>query len=109
MTNDVTWNSISTFRRVGNIEGISFLLLLLVAMPLKYVWGWPWAVKVVGWAHGVLFIAFGVSLFGVWRAQRWSWTRLVVFFAAAFFPLGPFLADRWLLRRDTAEGKPSKD
>ena len=105
----VKWNSIDTFRRIGNMEGISFLLLLLVAMPLKYVWGWPWAVKVVGWAHGVLFVAFGLSLVGVWRAQRWSLMRLVVFFAAAFIPLGPFLADRWLLRREAPQIEPSQD
>jgi integral membrane protein len=46
------------FRKVGLAEGISFLVLLFIAMPLKYVANWPMAVTVVGGLHGVLFVAF---------------------------------------------------
>ena len=49
---------IRTLRILGNVEGVSYLLLLGVAMPLKYAFGLPLAVKIVGMAHGVLFLAY---------------------------------------------------
>lgn len=97
---NMQWGSIEGLRKIGNVEGVSFLLLLGVAMPLKYVWGWPWAVKVVGWAHGVLFVAFGCSLLGVWREHRWSIFRVGLVFVAALLPFGPFIVDRKLLRNE---------
>ncbi|MEK6782532.1 MAG: DUF3817 domain-containing protein [Bacteroidota bacterium] len=45
-------------RIIGIAEGISFLVLLLIAMPLKHYFGFPMMVKVVGWMHGILFIAY---------------------------------------------------
>ena len=52
------------FRKTGIAEGISFLVLLLVAMPLKYFAGIPIAVTIVGSVHGILFIAFMVLALG---------------------------------------------
>ena len=49
---------LKTLRILGNIEGVSYLLLLFVAMPMKYYFGMPMAVKIVGMAHGVLFILY---------------------------------------------------
>ncbi len=80
-------------RFLGKVEGISYLLLLGVAMPLKYLAELPMAVKVVGWAHGVLFIALCGVLFQVWRVRRWSWTRAAMVFVAALLPFGPFVID----------------
>jgi integral membrane protein len=48
-------NRISNLRIIGFIEGVSFLILLLIAMPLKYYFDLPMAVKITGWIHGVLF------------------------------------------------------
>jgi integral membrane protein len=48
--------SLRFLRAVSLTEGLSFLLLLLVAMPLKYAWGYPHAVQYLGWAHGALFL-----------------------------------------------------
>ena len=62
---------IRTLRILGNIEGVSYLLLLGVAMPLKYAFGLPLAVKVVGMAHGVLFLAYCVLL--VPCMSKWKW------------------------------------
>ena len=53
---------IQTLRILGNIEGISYLLLLGVAMPMKYYFEIPMAVKIVGMAHGVLFVAYFLLL-----------------------------------------------
>ena len=56
------------FRIIGIAEGISFLILLVIAMPLKYFFKIPEAVKVFGWLHGTLFVAFiyfGFEVMGI--------------------------------------------
>jgi integral membrane protein len=91
--------AIEQVRRVGKIEGVSCLVLLGVAMPLKYLAGLPLAVKVVGWVHGVLFIWF---MFTLWRAKSragLSLAELLPVFIAALLPFGPFLIDRRLERQ----------
>lgn len=81
-------------RKVGHAEAISFLLLLGIAMPLKYLAGQPLAVKVIGWAHGILFVAFGLALLYTMLVAKWSIVRSAVVFISAFVPCGPFLLDR---------------
>ncbi len=85
-------------RFVSFSEGVSYLLLLLVAMPLKYVWGIPLAVKWVGWAHGVLFIALGVAVLFAMVLAALPFKTACVVGVASLLPAGPFFADR-LLRR----------
>jgi len=83
-------------RTAGIAEGISFLVLLFVAMPLKYFFHQPLAVTVIGWIHGVLFVGF-VSL--AWDVKtdlnkpfKWLLTAL----GAALIPAGTFFFDRVL-------------
>ncbi|RYG28884.1 MAG: DUF3817 domain-containing protein [Chitinophagaceae bacterium] len=83
-------NPLGRFRFIGILEGISYLVLLGIAMPLKYWAGWPLAVKYVGWAHGVLFIAYLIALLAVTIDRRWSFTRVVVAFVASLVPFGTF-------------------
>jgi integral membrane protein len=91
-------NLLSLLRAVSLTEGVSFLVLMLVAMPMKYLWGQPLAVKWVGWAHGILFIALGVLLLlAMWRASLPLRTAFIVG-VAALLPGGPFFADRLLKR-----------
>lgn len=85
--------SIAWLRRLGLIEGCSFLILLFVAMPLKYLAGQPAAVQWVGWAHGLLFMAYTFQLAMVFFLHRWSLPRGAASFAAALLPFGPFLID----------------
>lgn len=87
-------NPIPLLRGVALAEGVSFLLLLLVAMPLKYLAGRPEAVMVVGWAHGVLFVALCALLAYTFAAARWPLSRAALVFAAALLPFGPFVMDR---------------
>jgi integral membrane protein len=85
-------------RAVSLTEGVSYLLLLLVAMPLKYLWDQPLAVKYTGWAHGVLFMALGaLVLLAMWRAAL-PFKLAVIVGIAALLPAGPFFADRFLKR-----------
>lgn len=87
-------------RIVSLTEGISYLLLLGVAMPLKYWWDFPLAVKWVGWAHGGLFIGLGVMvLLAMWKAGL-PFKLAVRLGVAALLPGGPFFLDRALKRHE---------
>jgi integral membrane protein len=90
--------AVSRLRAVGIAEAISFLVLLGVAMPLKYWAGLPLAVKVVGWAHGLLFIAYCVCLVQAARKMRWDLERCFALLIAALLPFGPFVMARTLSR-----------
>jgi integral membrane protein len=93
------------FCQLGRLEGLSFLVLLFVAMPLKYLGDMPMPTKVVGWAHGVLFVAYGVAALIVARRERWRFGRLVLAGVAAFLPFGPFVFERRLLPAETEAGQ----
>ena len=92
--------AIGRLRLVGMIEGVSFILLLFVAMPLKYLAGIPEAVSVVGMAHGVLFVAFCLVLLQAMLDADWKVSRAARYFIAALIPFGPFLVDRELKEAD---------
>lgn len=87
-------NPIPLLRRIGLLEGVSYLLLLGIAMPLKYMADMPMAVKITGWAHGALFIALCLALLRVLMTTNWPFLRAVLVFIAALLPFGPFLIDR---------------
>lgn len=87
----------SPLRLVGRIEAISFLVLLGIAMPLKYAAGRPEFVKWTGWAHGVLFIGYAWLVFMAWRKHRWPLSRPILLGLAALLPFGPF----WIEKRLT--------
>lgn len=92
---------INWLRRIGIAEGISFMVLVLIAMPMKYLMGIPEAVKFVGWAHGVLFMAYIVVVWFAKDAMKWSWFSVLVAWAASLIPIGTFLLDRqWKKRLD---------
>jgi integral membrane protein len=89
--------TIGRLRLIGFLEGVSFLLLLGVAMPLKYMAGQPGAVRVVGMAHGILFLLYLGATVQAGLEHRWTWKHTLVIAAASLVPFGPFYADsRWL-------------
>lgn len=90
--------NIQTLRVVGLLEGLSFLLLLFIAMPMKYMFDNPVLVKYVGMGHGVLFILFLIVLFAVCEKQKWSITIFLMGLAASILLFGPFVFDRKLKR-----------
>ncbi|MBC7867723.1 MAG: DUF3817 domain-containing protein [Gloeobacteraceae cyanobacterium ES-bin-316] len=91
-----TGSPLGLFRLVSILEGISYLLLLFVAMPLKYLMKIDWAVKYVGWAHGLLFVVFCFLLLNVWVKFRWSFGRAIVAFISSLLPFGTFILERKL-------------
>ena len=95
-------NPIGRLRLIGLIEGISFLVLLFVAMPLKYAAGIPEAVKYVGWAHGALFVLFILALLQASAETDWSLRKMAGAFIASVVPFGTFVLDRQLKRDEAA-------
>jgi len=82
------------------IEGISFLVLLGIAMPLKYLAGMPQAVTVAGWLHGMLFIAFCIALTQAREEAKWDARQTGTILIAALLPFGPFVIDSGLRKQD---------
>lgn len=81
------------FMQIAFLEGISYLILLLVAMPLKYFARIPEGVKYIGWAHGVLFVLFCIYLLKVWIGLKWSFGKAALAFIASLLPFGTFVLD----------------
>lgn len=78
------------FTKVAIAEGISYLLLVFVAMPLKYFADLPLAVTYVGWAHGVLFVGYCAFLPVFFFDRDWRFWRTVRAFILALVPFGTF-------------------
>lgn len=87
---------VNRFRKIAFWEGVSYVVLLGIAMPLKYWADMPEAVRYVGWAHGLLFILYALSLLETMIACRWSLLRGGLFFLASLLPIAPFLVERSL-------------
>ncbi|MBL9131122.1 MAG: DUF3817 domain-containing protein [Verrucomicrobiaceae bacterium] len=81
------------FRWAALAEAVSYLVLLGIAMPLKYVWGMPLAVKIVGSIHGGLFVAFCALLWQAMQKAAWPRERVAMLFVASLVPLVPFWLD----------------
>ena len=90
------------FRKIAIAEGISFLVLLGIAMPLKYFADYPKAVLVVGWIHGLLFISYMIAGLDVKATYRWNFKKTFTAVVAALIPFGPFILDKKILSKEAA-------
>ncbi|MFZ3143583.1 DUF3817 domain-containing protein [Psychrobacter glacincola] len=88
--------ALKTLTIIGYLEGTSFLLLLCIAMPLKYIMDIPEAVKYIGMAHGGLFIAYIVVLMGTAVKIKMPIWAIPAGVLGSFLPFGPFIFDHWL-------------
>ena len=86
-------SELKKFRLINKIEGLSFLFLLFVAMPLKYMGGFPIATKIAGMIHGVLFLAFIYQLINATDEVPFSKKEAFIFFVASVIPFGSFYID----------------
>ena len=94
------FSRIGRLRIISVLEGISYLALLTFAMPIKYMAGDPEPVRIVGMAHGVLFIFFVMALFDVWCNHRWSVKFILFCFACSLVPFAPFWLESKLKERE---------
>ena len=85
---------IKFFKILALVEGVSMLLLLFVAMPMKYVFGDPFLVKHVGMAHGVLFVAYIIVATMLKFEDSWSWKKYGYICLASVLPFGTFIMER---------------
>ena len=99
--------SVNVLRKIGLLEGISLLVLLFIAMPLKYICGNPTAGKIVGRLHGFLFVLFMLLVLRVYDQKGWPFKKLIYAFVAAFLPFGTFVFDRQLKKEQEKSGSSS--
>lgn len=105
-------SDIGRLRIVGVVEGCSLLLLFFVAMPLKYGFGMPEAVRLVGSIHGGLFLVFAAQCLSVTVARGWKLWMIPWLLFLGSLPFGSFYADAKYLkpRYDEADqGKAGSD
>lgn len=91
---------IGIFKVVSYLEAVSFLLLLLIAMPLKYVYDLPEYVRVVGMAHGILFVMYIFGAYYLYETLNWKFKILAIFILCSILPFGPFYADKKYLPKN---------
>lgn len=94
---------LNLFRSTAILEGISYLALFGITMPLKYWAEIPEPNKWVGYAHGILFIAFIVLSIVVSYSKKWGFKRLLIFGIASLLPFATFYVEKKYLRPNTTE------
>ncbi len=87
------------FRLTAVLEGISYLMLFGVSMPLKYMADIREPNLYVGYAHGILFIAYVILAIVFCWEQKWSIKRFIILFIASLLPFGAFYVDRKYLKQ----------
>ena len=90
---------IKLFRLITLLEGISYLLLLFFAVPLKYLVGDESYVKLLGMPHGVLFILYIVLAFVYQKKTKWTLMNFIIILIASVIPFGTFYIDKKYLRK----------
>ena len=91
---------IRLLRYSGIVEGVSFLILLLIAMPLKYIFHRPGFVLFFGWVHGALFVAYAYFVIKAWIVRKWKFSKAFRVGIAAIIPLGTFYIDKELKKEE---------
>jgi integral membrane protein len=88
------------FRVSGALEAVSFLVLVLIAMPLKHIYGKPYYVRWMGPVHGTFFILFCLAVVVTARRKGWPARVTMLAFLSSLLPFGPFLFERFFLQKD---------
>jgi integral membrane protein len=94
------------FVRVGWIEGMSLLALFFYAMPMKYLAGDPLPVRMVGSAHGGLFIAYVALAFVLYDREKWSPKILMAALVLSSVPFGTWIFERKFMPSPTGSSSP---
>ena len=93
-------SQVRVFRMIALAEGVSFLTLLFIAMPMKYFMGVPEVVRVVGSIHGGLFVLYVGLLAMLHVRQRWSFSFSLYALLASVIPFGTFMLDKQLRKKE---------
>nr|WP_321223417.1 DUF3817 domain-containing protein [uncultured Psychroserpens sp.] len=89
---------LNSFRIVALLEGVSYILLLFIATPIKYLADNPMFVKLLGMPHGVLFLVYIVLAIMVGQQLKWNTKTLLIVLAASLIPFGTFYIEKKYLK-----------
>ena len=97
------YTALGRFRLISFLEGLSFILLLGIAVPLKYVGNMPEATQVPGMVHGLLFVFYIIFLIMAAIEKKWSFGTGILLFLASILPCGFLIAEFKFLKRQSAQ------
>ena len=89
-----TMNSIHFFRIISFLEGLSYILLLFLAVPMKYMAGEAGLVKSLGMPHGILFVLYVFLALFIRSKMNWNFANTLLVLVASLLPFGTFYIDR---------------
>ena len=92
-------SELKKFRLINKIEGISFIILLFIAMPMKYSFGYPMATKVVGMLHGLLVFAFIYQIIEAKKEAGFTLKETALYSILSLIPFGSFYTDKLLAKK----------
>ena len=84
------------FKLINKIEGLSFIILIFIAMPFKYALGYPMATKIVGMVHGLLVFAFIYQIIEAKKEAGFTLKETALYLLLSLIPFGSFYTDRLL-------------
>jgi len=87
---------IPIFKIVSFLEGLSYILLLFIATPIKYLQGDPTYVKWLGMPHGILFVAYIILAVMLKYELNWNFKKLAIVCALSLIPFGTFFVGKYL-------------
>ncbi|MCF8714408.1 DUF3817 domain-containing protein [Joostella atrarenae] len=96
--------NIKNFRLISILEGISYLLLFGITMPLKYLMDMGGPNKIVGYIHGILFVTYVVMAFVFFKRLKWSYKTLFIVLLCSIIPFGTFWMEKKYLHPDKVQG-----
>lgn len=91
---DLLKTELGRLRIIAFVEGLSFLVILFITMPLKYIFDYPEPTRYVGMTHGVLFVLYVLAVIKAKFSFNWSWKNLGLALFASIIPFGTFWADK---------------
>lgn len=103
MIKELFTTQIGRFKLVADLEGISFLVLLLIAMPLKYIWHYDLMVRYTGMAHGLLFILYLLAIIQNKEELGWNWKKSALAAFLSVVPFGTFYVTRKMMPVSTTQ------
>jgi integral membrane protein len=97
--NDLLKSHVGRLRVIAFLEGCSLLVLLFIAMPVKYILGIPEATQAIGLIHGLLFVLFIFATIFISVLQKWNLGRVFMVMASSVLPFGTFYIDKKILSK----------